>query len=200
MNPQHLSDEAVAAFADGVLGGSARERATRHIDTCAECRQAVKVQREAAFALRAAPAPALPTALFERLRTVPQTTELPAVPATVDRDGTPMLSTFAPLAAFVPNRTARRTQPPARGAAEVERSATAAAPRTAGPPHTSGHRIRPFVTTAAIVALAGSLAAGSVARPDEPAQTGVGQINQTTHDRGSQPVVDPVSFFRGAQP
>ena len=40
--PQHLSDEAVAAFADGVLGGSARERARQHVEECAECRTAVR--------------------------------------------------------------------------------------------------------------------------------------------------------------
>ncbi|MDT4947566.1 MAG: hypothetical protein QOJ37_161, partial [Pseudonocardiales bacterium] len=44
MNPQHLSDEAVAAFADGVLSGHARERATRHAAACPECAHAVKVQ------------------------------------------------------------------------------------------------------------------------------------------------------------
>src|SRR5437762_1175129 len=37
MSPQHLSDEAVAAFADGVLNGHAHERAARHINSCDEC-------------------------------------------------------------------------------------------------------------------------------------------------------------------
>ena len=40
MRPQHLSDEAVAAFADGVLSGHARERAARHLNECPECRGA----------------------------------------------------------------------------------------------------------------------------------------------------------------
>ena len=174
MNPQHLSDEAVAAFADGVLTGAARERATRHLDSCAECRQAVKVQREAAFALRAAPAPALPSALLDRLRTVPQTTPITTLPTVLTPDGTPMLSTFAPVAAFVPAAASTR----------------------------SPHRARPFVTTAAIVAMAGALTAGSVARQDEPAQTGRGQtVRSVTPATGSQPsVINPVNFFRGAQP
>jgi anti-sigma factor RsiW len=172
MNPQHLSDEAVAAFADGVLTGSARERATRHIDSCSECRQAVRVQREAAFALRAAAAPALPNALLDRLRTVPQTTPLTSLPTALAPDGTTMLSTsFAPMAALVPDHTGRP------------------------------HRMRPLVTTAAIVALAGSLAAGSVAREQEPAQTGVGHtVRSTTPLTGDLPVVNPVNFFRGGRP
>lgn len=172
MNPQHLSDEAVAAFADGVLTGSARERATRHIDSCGECRQAVRVQREAVFALRAAAAPALPTALLDRLRTVPQTTPLTSLPTALGPDGTTMLSTgFAPMAALVPDRAGRP------------------------------HRLRPLVTTAAIVALAGSLAAGSVAREQEPAHTGAGQtVRATTPLTGAVPVINPVNFFRTGRP
>jgi anti-sigma factor RsiW len=172
MNPQHLSDEAVAAFADGVLTGAARERATRHIDSCPECRHAVTVQREAAFALRAAAAPELPNALLDRLRTVPQTTPLTVLPTALAPDGTTMLSTsFAPMAALVPD--------------QGERS----------------HRMRPLVTTAAIVALAGSLAAGSVAREQGPAQTGTGQtVRSTTPQTGDVLVINPVNFFRGGQP
>ncbi len=103
MSVQHLSDEAVAAFADGVLRGHARERAARHIAACADCRTAVRVQREAAFALRAAPAPALPTGLLDKLRTVPLQTPLPPPPPTVvDERGNALLATFAPAAAFAP--------------------------------------------------------------------------------------------------
>jgi hypothetical protein len=102
MKPQHLSDEAVAAFADGVLSGHARDRAARHLNCCAECRSAVKCQREAALALRAAPAPSLPTNLLDRLRTVPMTTPLPAPPSVLAPDGSAALSTFAPMAAFAP--------------------------------------------------------------------------------------------------
>lgn len=173
MNPQHLSDEAVAAFADGVLTGSARERATRHIDSCGECRQAVTVQREAAFALRAAAAPALPHALLDRLRTVPQTTPLTSLPTALAPDGTTMLATsFAPMAALVPYQTPRP------------------------------HRMRPLVTTAAIVALAGSLAAGSVAREQDPARTGTGTTVRSTTPlvTGDLPVVNPVNFFSSGRP
>jgi hypothetical protein len=146
MTSQHLSDEAVAAFADGVLGGHARDRAARHINTCAECREAVKIQREAAYALRAAGAPPLPIGLLDRLRTVPMTTPLPSLPTAVAPDGTTMLSTVAPMAGLVPSRQQ----------------------------HSS--RVRPYVTTAAVLALAGALTAGSVARPSGPTHTGTGHV------------------------
>ena len=113
MSSQHLSDEAVAAFADGVLNGHARERAARHVNACAECRHAVRVQREAAYALRAAGAPQPPSDLLDRLRTVPLTTPLGAIPTAVDPDGTPMQSVLAPMAGFVPSRpeSGRRARP-----------------------------------------------------------------------------------------
>jgi anti-sigma factor RsiW len=113
MREQHLSDEAIAAFADDVLSGHARERARRHTAGCPECNHAVAVQREAVWALRAAPAPPLPSGLLDRLRDVPATTPIRRVPTHVDEDGTTMFSTIAgPAAAFVPpTRAARRIRP-----------------------------------------------------------------------------------------
>lgn len=101
MREQHLSDEAIAAFADDVLSGHARERARRHTARCTECNYAVAVQREAVWALRAAPAPSLPAGLLERLREVPDVTPVRRVPSHVDEHGTAMLSTVAGAAALV---------------------------------------------------------------------------------------------------
>jgi hypothetical protein len=84
---QHLSDEAVAAYADGVLGRTARMRAERHLAQCPECAYAVSVQREAVFALRDAPPPALPSGLLDRLRAVPVTTILTSPPLALSPDG-----------------------------------------------------------------------------------------------------------------
>ena len=136
MKPQHLSDEAVAAFADGVLAGSARERARRHTAECAECAYAVAVQREAVWALRAAPAPALPVGLLDRLREVPVTTPISLLPTTIAPDGSTLLASFGSMAAaaLVPQQTARR-----------------------------GPRLRPLAATAAAVAVAGVVAVGSAA-------------------------------------
>lgn len=99
MKPQHLSDEAVAAYADGVLSGAARERARRHTAECPECAYSVAVQREAVWALRAAPAPALPSGLFDRLLDVPATTPIRVVPSAVAEDGSTLFSTFGSMAA-----------------------------------------------------------------------------------------------------
>ena len=52
---QHLSDEAVAAFADGMLTTAAHNRAARHLADCRECAVAVDEQRAAVSLLRAAP-------------------------------------------------------------------------------------------------------------------------------------------------
>lgn len=97
---EHLSDEAVAAFADGALADGARARAARHVADCAECAHAVAVQREAVWALRAAPAPALPGDLLERLRAVPSTTPLSGRPIALDADGSAVFPAFG-TAAFV---------------------------------------------------------------------------------------------------
>jgi anti-sigma factor RsiW len=154
---QHLSDEAIAAFADGVLSSHARERAARHAAGCAECAHAVTVQREAVWALRAAPAPALPLGLMDRLRSVPVTTPMArptsTIPSAMSADGSALFSAFGSMAtaALVPNRP----------------SASA----------NTTHRMRPIVMTAAAVAFAGALAVGSgvnasnVARP-VPARSG----------------------------
>jgi hypothetical protein len=102
----HLSDEAVAAFADGVLRGRARERAATHTGECPECAYAVATQREAIWMLRSAPAPEFPVSLFERLRDVPTTTDLGesarSVPAAVDHEGSALFAAFGGRAAFLP--------------------------------------------------------------------------------------------------
>ena len=107
----HLSDEAVAAFADDVLRGGAHERAKRHCAECAECNHAVAVQREAVWALRAAPAPALSSDLLERLRSVPSTTPIRTVPTSIDPDGTVMFASFG-AAALVPQPRRERNLRP----------------------------------------------------------------------------------------
>ncbi len=91
---QHLSDEAVAAFADGVLATPAHNRVLRHIAQCADCAAAISEQREAVSALRAAPAPAMPAGLLERLRAVPVTTPLAPQVMTLAPDGSPVFAAF----------------------------------------------------------------------------------------------------------
>jgi anti-sigma factor RsiW len=138
MREQHLSDEAVAAFADDVLSGHARERARRHTAMCPECNHAVAVQREAVWALRAAPAPSLPSGLLDRLRDVPATTPLARIPTHVDENGTTMFAAFG-AAAFVP---------PTRDATS---------------PRSRSRRARPLAMAVASVAVVGALAGTAAA-------------------------------------
>jgi anti-sigma factor RsiW len=90
----HLSEDAVAAFADGVLSPAAAIRAERHCAECAECAAAVWGQREAAMMLRAAATPSMPSGLLDRLAGVPMSTPLPpplsGLPTVVGDDGVPM--------------------------------------------------------------------------------------------------------------
>src|SRR4051794_30136390 len=90
----HLSADAVAAFADGVLSGSAAARARRHCAECVECAEAVRAQREAALLLRAASTPSAPADLLSRLAGVPMSASLPpprsGLPTVLGADGVPM--------------------------------------------------------------------------------------------------------------
>ena len=191
MSAQHLSDEAVAAFADGVLRGHARERAARHTEGCAECAHAVRVQREAVWAQRAAPAPALPTSLADRLRTLPQTTPITALPAVVDDDGTLMLSTVRPLDGGLP--------------ADPVPGRSLGAPMAALVPTTRTrreHRVNPMLTTAAVVALTGALSIGVAAsHADTPVDPGTGQVVRQFEPADSvpAPMIVPVSLFRSGR-
>ena len=91
----HLSAEAVAAVADGVLSGAPLARAERHLGTCLDCAQEVVAQRQASFALRAADLPQLPVDLTERLLGLPLTVGFDdaVAPAAVSADGEPLFAT-----------------------------------------------------------------------------------------------------------
>ena len=83
----HLSTEAIAAFADGELSRHAAHRARLHIVACEECRREVNIQRSAAERLRSCGADEsirAPRTLVERLAQVAE--ELPGDGAP-DSDG-----------------------------------------------------------------------------------------------------------------
>jgi hypothetical protein len=96
----HLSEDAVAAFADGVLSAAAEARARRHCSECRECAAAVRGQREAAMMLRAAAAPCLPSGLLDRLAGLPMSAQLPppasGLPTVLDADGVAMFVSYRP--------------------------------------------------------------------------------------------------------
>ena len=97
----HLSEDSVAAFADGVLSDAAAGRARRHCAECLECADAVRVQRETAMVLRTASAPAMPAGLLDRLAGLPMSTPLPpptgGLPTVMGADGVPMIVAFNPV-------------------------------------------------------------------------------------------------------
>jgi anti-sigma factor RsiW len=153
VSSQHLSDEAVAAFADGVLAGVARDRASKHSAGCPECAYAVAIQREAVWALRAAPAPPLPIGLLDRLRSVPSTTPINVVPTTIGPDGSTMFATFETMASAA-------LVPPKRDDGR--------------------HRVSPIVLAAAAVAAASLFAVGSTGQTSaqkwKPMRSGPGTV------------------------
>jgi hypothetical protein len=111
----HLSEDAVAAFADGVLSDAAAVRARKHCSECSECAQAVRVQRETAMLLRTASAPAAPAGLLDRLAGLPMSTSLPpprsGLPTMLGADGVPV------FVAHNPRRSTGQTELHAHAAA-----------------------------------------------------------------------------------
>jgi len=83
----HLSEDALAAYVDRTLSATADDRAARHLRSCAECRSAVDVEREAKALLGAAPDPSLPAGLMARLLDVPMTADLGGTDQVLAIDG-----------------------------------------------------------------------------------------------------------------
>lgn len=69
---EHLSSEAVAAFAADQLAATARARALRHLGQCADCMAEVHEQRAARHALRNADPVPVPGSLAARLADLPR--------------------------------------------------------------------------------------------------------------------------------
>lgn len=67
----HLSLDAVVAFADGEMPLAAYQRAAAHLAGCARCAAEVAEQTSASKRLRSAAAPAMPLGLFDALRSIP---------------------------------------------------------------------------------------------------------------------------------
>jgi hypothetical protein len=154
----HLSEDAVAAFADGVLAPAAAARARRHCAECAECSDAVRVQRETTLLLRSSRAPSLPSGLLDRLTGLPGSTTLPprafGAIAAVDADGSPMFRAFD-----------RRSNGDDSGAAEQ----TDHGPANHGPLHFGLRRAAlpvGLIASAAAVLAVGAF--GAQTRPDAP--------------------------------
>ena len=67
----HLTTQAVAAYVDGELRMGAHMRASAHLGSCAQCAEAVEVQRSTRSDLRRCGKPTVPETLLGSLRSIP---------------------------------------------------------------------------------------------------------------------------------
>lgn len=81
----HLSTEAVAAYADGELLMKAHLRAASHLSQCPQCAAEVDAQMQARAALRDSHPVTMPSTLMGLLSQIPQTT--PEEPESPEGDG-----------------------------------------------------------------------------------------------------------------
>jgi hypothetical protein len=80
---EHLSTEAIAAFADGELRMTAHLRAAHHLSLCAECALEVDTQRQAREVLRDSCPVSMPSSLLGLLSQIPHHSPVDA-PESVD--------------------------------------------------------------------------------------------------------------------
>lgn len=194
----HLSEDAVAAFADGVLSAAATSRAQRHCAECAECADAVRGQRETAMLLRTAQAPALPSGLLDRLAGLPMSASLPpprgGLPTVLDADGTAMFVAYDVHRADLlraEESDLRRTDQRGVGSDGADQrgaGSDGAAPRGTGhrgdgypdhgrPPHRRGALPVTVLASAAAVVAAGTLGGHvSTLAADRPTPAGAASV------------------------
>jgi hypothetical protein len=82
----HLSLDAVVAFADGEMGLVAYQRAAAHVAQCESCAMEVAEQTGARQRLRAAGCPSMPSGLLDALRSIPVALPAPPPPVGISRD------------------------------------------------------------------------------------------------------------------
>ena len=99
--------ERVSALADGSLAADVRDRALAHVTGCAQCREALEVERLLVQRLRELPAPAPSNALLQQLLALGETGG-PVAPRSGRVAGTPRQPTTA-LSGLSTGPTARAT-------------------------------------------------------------------------------------------
>jgi hypothetical protein len=71
----HVSFEAIAAYADGKLGPKPASRAREHFQKCSECAEQLAAQAQARAALRHAECVQVPTNLLGMLAAIPRSAQ-----------------------------------------------------------------------------------------------------------------------------
>jgi anti-sigma factor RsiW len=158
----HLSEDALAAYVDGILSRSADGRAAKHLRSCAECRAAVDAEREAKALLGATPDPGLPAGLLAKLLDVPMTADLGGGDRVLAIDG---------------DRLGWSTGSTSSDTRVVERRATAPArprpqARPAGAPRPAGRSTRARRTRRGLAVGLAGLAFGVIASAASTGPTG----------------------------
>lgn len=220
----HLSEDAVAAFADGVLSASATARARRHCAECAECAQAVRAQREAALLLRAASCPSASADLLSRLASVPMSAPLPprsGPPTVLGADGMPMFRAYDPRNADS-DGPIRRPQPGPYGGSPDQPGRYGVSPDQPGeypaspdqpgprdgrsePQHSHRRMLLPvgILASAAAVVAAGAIGTqlSSLPQPAEQQPASVQQLSTNLSDqRSAAPTGGRLGSGRSSQP
>jgi anti-sigma factor RsiW len=111
----HLSLDAVVAFADGELGLTAFQRAAAHIAQCSSCATEVAEQTSARQQLRSARCPSIPSGLLDSLRSIPLALPLAPPPAGLSRDSVTGKVTRDSVTGKVTRDPAERLGDPHRG-------------------------------------------------------------------------------------
>ncbi len=75
----HLTLDAIVAYADGEMSMVSYQRAAAHVARCPQCDAEVRAQMTARSWLRSAEAPAMPASLLDTLRSIP--VALPSPPS-----------------------------------------------------------------------------------------------------------------------
>ncbi|GAY13223.1 zf-HC2 domain-containing protein [Pseudonocardia sp. N23] len=100
----HLTLDAIVAYADGELAAGAHARAAMHVAHCSECADEVVAQDQTRLLLSSSSAPAMPSSLLSSLCNIPQVADLPEAPAglAVTADGQ-LVSVMRPLGGTAPD-------------------------------------------------------------------------------------------------
>jgi anti-sigma factor RsiW len=191
----HLSEDALAAYVDGILSPAADERAAKHLRSCAECRTAVDVEREAKALLGAAPDPSLPAGLMSRLLDVPMTADLGGSDRVLAIDGG-QLGWSTGTTSFDTRVVERRAAAPARPRPQVR---PAGAPRPAGR-STRARRTRRGLAVSLAGLAFGVIASAASAGPSGAAATSrVGDVPGPSSTRLVVGTTAPMDLTRGFQ-
>jgi hypothetical protein len=187
----HLTLDAIVAFADDELTAGAHARATAHLAVCPECSDEVVAQTQARAMLQSATAPSMPSSLLSSLRSIPQDADLPEPPAglAMTSDGQ-LVSVLRPPAAARP--------PAARADVRLGQSRRL---RFGAGVAVTGLALGALALAAPSASVDAVSSATGATQPGVAAVAGaVPAVFGVVRPAPAEPVAEPVSLFDGADP